>query len=1446
LIFLFTGFACIAQTPYISCVSAFAGSTNLQIQGGNFTGATSVTISGFAGTVSSFAVNGSSFISVILSTYINPGPIYNITVTTPKGTSNIYFAVSVIPIISSISPSSVGPGDTLVVNISSTGGGSSGLYQLTNSTCGSFSSSMIYSSFNQVKFLISNGCQGISSNYNIQMSTIGNCMINMVPVTGLTFNATPIINSISPATAKTGDTVTITGKYLYTNSVVSTVSFGGVAASQVISVSENTIKAIVGNGASGNVSVTNSFGVTGTISGFIYVSPLPPTITSFSPTSQYVGGTVTIKGIHFSGASSVKLGSTPASSFTVVSDTVITAVVGTAISSDTVFVTTFGGTAFMRGFSILAPTISSFSPTAQSTGNAVIITGNNLNGTTSVKFGGIAASSFTIISNTSISAVVNSTGASGTISVTTPGGTASISGFTIAQPIINSFTPAAQYIGGTVICNGSHFNGASAVKFGGIAAASFTIISDTVISAVVGSAGAAGSVSITTLGGTGTLGGFSIAAPTITSFTPDSQYIGGTITITGTNFNGASSVKLGGIPDSLFTVVSNTTITVIVRANSLSGAISVTTLGGTATTNGFYIAQPIITSFTPNNQLTGDTVTITGNNFSAATAVSFGGTPASFFRVVSNTSIKAVVGIGTSGNISVTTPGGSAILSGFIYIPPPPAIASFTPTSSVTGGLITITGTNFSGASAVSFGGLAASSFTVVSANTITAIVGTGNSGSVSVTTTGGTGNDTGFTYIPPPPIIKYFAPTSQTIGGTITISGNYFTGATSVKIGSIAAHSFTIVNDSTITAIVDSTNNGSITVLTPSGTISAVGFRVISAPSIHSFYPTSGPIGSTVTIIGNNFSPTAGNNMVIFGAVKAVVSYTSADTLKVVVPACASYQPITVTTNNNLMAASRIPFIVTFPGGNINANSFPTRMNFPLSSTCYAVTYGDLDGDGKPDIIVTKVDTVAIFRNISTTDSILLAPEIDIPVLNSRADVGDINGDGKLDIICISGSTVTILNNSSTVGNISFQQAIALNLANPVTKSALGDMDLDGKMDLLLMNSTGVTILKNTGVGGSFSFAPPVYVTYKTVNTLENPSSFCVSDLDGDGRPDVIISNKGILYSTGFPTGTSALSIFKNTSTPFAISFAPEIKYGIPGEYRGVAAGNFHGDSIPDLAFSNTGIYQQNVINNIDNVGTQMTVLQNQNDSILLGTSSLKNINCMEYPDNVSVGNLNGDNLPDIFLGQYLLGSGLFLQNTSSANAISFSAVNINNTTNISIPIIADIDGDGKSDIIGFMNNSFSIVKNNVGSDNSICVGGDTSLISNLTGPNYQWQVNTGLGGFTNLVSDSIYSGVNSDTLSIRNIPSGLYGYQYQCIVGGSASYISTFKIGNTYTGATDQHWETASNWSCGVVPDANTDVIINNATVLISTNAICRSLLASPGSTVTVNANAKLTITH
>src|SRR5439155_1230252 len=188
----------------------------------------------------------------------------------------------------------------------------------------------------------------------------------------------------------------------------------------------------------------------------------------------------------------------------------------------------------------------------------------------------------------------------------------------------------------------------------------------------------------------------------------------------------------------------------------------------------------------------GTSVTISGTNFTGATAVLFNSVSASF-TVNSATAITATVPAGaTSGPISVTTPDGTASSASSFTVINPPTISSFMPGSGPVGTNVTINGTNFTGASAVLFNGTSAS-FTVNSATSIAATVPSGaTTGPISVTTSGGTASSAGSFTVINPPTITSFMPGSGPVGTNVTINGTNFTGVTGVQFNGTNA-SFTV-----------------------------------------------------------------------------------------------------------------------------------------------------------------------------------------------------------------------------------------------------------------------------------------------------------------------------------------------------------------------------------------------------------------------------------------------------------------------------------------------------------------------------------------------------------------------------------------------------------------------------------------------------------------------------
>lgn len=326
------------------------------------------------------------------------------------------------------------------------------------------------------------------------------------------------------------------------------------------------------------------------------------------------------------------------------------------------------------------------------------------------------------------------------------------------NPIVSSWSPTSGTTGTVVTFHGSHFTGMYAVIFGSDTAASYTVVSDSVLTAVVGP-GSTGSVILMNPNGWGgPVTNFTFIplppTPVIKSVSPDTAYAGTTITIRGAHFTGANQVRFGGINAASFTVISDSLLTAVTGSGG-SGYVDVISAGGMGSQPGFTFMYPIpvVTSFSPDSGATGAIVTIHGSNFINAEAVLFGGDGASSFTVLSDTLITAVVGGGASGPVLVQATHGNGSLTGFVYLQSAGdmVITSFSPDSAGTGQTVTIHGSHFTGVDTATFGGYGVYSLTVVSDTLITAVVGVGGSGAVTVEGPGKFARLDGFTFVPTP-----------------------------------------------------------------------------------------------------------------------------------------------------------------------------------------------------------------------------------------------------------------------------------------------------------------------------------------------------------------------------------------------------------------------------------------------------------------------------------------------------------------------------------------------------------------------------------------------------------------------------------------------------------------------------------------------------------------------
>ena len=334
----------------------------------------------------------------------------------------------------------------------------------------------------------------------------------------------------------------------------------------------------------------------------------------------------------------------------------------------------------------------------------------------------------------------------------------------------------------------------------------------------------------------------SMSVPTVTGVSPTSGPTAGgtTVTITGTSFTGATAVAFGTTPATSFTVTSDTTITATAPANAPHVVdVVVTTPGGSSAPSASdqftFFLTPAVTGISPSLGSTsgGTSVVITGTTFTSVTAVKFGPVNAASFTVNSPTQITAVspAESAVTVDVTVTNPGGispATPADQFTYFATP-VVSSVSPGSGLSAGgtSVVVTGTGFTGATAVAFGVAAASSFMVDGPTQITATSPAGSVGTVDVSVanplaTSAPSPADQFTYSEPPaPSVSGVSPSAgPTSGGTVvTITGANFILVTSVSFGSVAAP-FTVNSASSITATSPPGATGAVdvTVANPGG----------------------------------------------------------------------------------------------------------------------------------------------------------------------------------------------------------------------------------------------------------------------------------------------------------------------------------------------------------------------------------------------------------------------------------------------------------------------------------------------------------------------------------------------------------------------------------------------------------------------------------------------------
>ena len=453
----------------------------------------------------------------------------------------------------------------------------------------------------------------------------------------------------------------------------------------------------------------------------------------------------------------------------------------------------------------------------------------------------------------------------------------------------------------------------------------------------------------------------------------------------------------------------------------------------------------------------------------------------------------------------------------------------------------------------------------------------------------------------------------------------------------------------------------------------------ISEAPVITSLSLTSGSPGASLTINGTNFDPTHGNNTVFIGGIKATSTAGDAESITVTIPSGSTFGPVTVQTNS-LSGQSKDLFLTSYAGvaQTITSNTLSSGIVFTTGSNPEGIGIADFDADGKPDLAIANqgANTVSTFKNQATSGGInsgSFAGKVDLASGTSpqNVEIGDLDGDGLLDMAVVNNvsNTVSVYHNTSS-GSISFATKVDFTTGTSPAKVAIGDLDGDGKPDLVVTNNGGTTIsiLRNTSVSGTIttgSFATKVDVTLNS-----QPWGVGIGDLDGDGVPDVAVTNYG----------SDNVSVLRNTSSPGSLSFATKVDFATDTAPLSIVLSDLDGDGKLDMATSNNSGAS---ISTLRNTGSSGTVSFAAKTDYAVGTS----------PRELRVGDFDGDGKPDLVVANLGPDNVSLLHNTGASGTISFAAkVDFSVGSNPRGLAVADLDGDRRPEVVVGNNGSTTL----------------------------------------------------------------------------------------------------------------------------------------------------------
>ncbi|GAB3951793.1 hypothetical protein GCM10028805_32650 [Spirosoma harenae] len=548
-------------------------------------------------------------------------------------------------------------------------------------------------------------------------------------------NHPPELIRVSPDTAGVSDNIRLTGYQFGTDPIVTFTSSVSVVTAPLKSHDETSINLTVPATTPGanQIRVQTNQGISDPLP-FVVKQP-GPQIASVDPTNGLQGTTVVIKGNFLNQLQRVRFNDVNAAiKDSTISQITVIVPAEAKRGSQPLVIETIGGTVSTPIPFIVAgtPQITSISPLRAKPGTELVIQGKNLTDAILSINGLTTDRSLTTVKDTEIRTIIPATATSGLVRVQVFERLVAFSTDTlkiIQPPFITNLAARDGIAGDKLIIQGLNLRDITSLSFGNVAA-TFRVLSDTQIEAVVPALAASGAVAVSanSIGGNATATDqfFFYLAPSNLVATPARQLSGRPITISGKNLYRITDVKINGITVPITSRNEGFDLLIGVPDNATSGPVTVSSRAGTASVPLVVVQKPTISTVLPAKARIGERIVLQGD-FLQDASIYFTGSTTPAADGGKNTDTERwllVPADAQTGPLRVVNVAGETTTTTSFTPIRLPTITDFTPKSGAIGTDITITGQNLSTVTAVRFSGGTSSTATFhIAGNSLIATV---------------------------------------------------------------------------------------------------------------------------------------------------------------------------------------------------------------------------------------------------------------------------------------------------------------------------------------------------------------------------------------------------------------------------------------------------------------------------------------------------------------------------------------------------------------------------------------------------------------------------------------------------------------------------------------------------------------------------------------------------